>query len=105
MHVEILWRFLAIYRGTQRRFPPKCIENTFQVTQSTCRSLEMHSKRRYKICTCSVILGGLVLLSIIFWKILDAILSLKKMRILLIRLSIAFSSPKILGLLFLQKIA
>ena len=102
MHVEILWRFLAIYRGTQRRFPPKCIENTFQATQSTCRSLEM---RCYKICTCSVILGGLVLLSIIFWKILDAILSFKKMRILLIRLSIAFSSPKILGLLFLQKIA
>ena len=100
MHVEILWRFLAIYRSTQRRFPPKCIENTFQATQSTCRSLEMHSKRRYKICTCSVILRGLVLL-----KILDAILSFKKMRILLIRLSIAFSSPKILGLLFLQKIA
>ena len=26
-------------------------------TQSTLRCLEVHSKRRYKICTCSVILG------------------------------------------------
>ena len=79
MHVEILWRFLAIYRGTQRRFPPKCIENTFQATQSTCRSLEMHSKRRYKICICSVVLGQLESFrnykgfGIIFPKILDAI--------------------------------
>ena len=28
-------------------------------TQSTFRFLEMHSKWRYKICTCSVILGEL----------------------------------------------
>ena len=28
-------------------------------TQSTFRFLEMHSKRRYKICICSVILGEL----------------------------------------------
>ena len=40
--------------GTQPRFPPEntcieCIENTLQVIQSTFRSLEMHSKRRYKI--------------------------------------------------------
>ena len=44
-------------RATQRRFP-KFTENTFSVrTQSTLRCLEVHSKRRYKICTCSVILG------------------------------------------------
>ena len=46
-------------RGTQRRFLPKCIENTFQAIQSIFRSLEMHSRRRYKICICSVILGEL----------------------------------------------
>ena len=46
-------------RGTQRRFPPKYIENTFQAIQSTLKSLEMYSNRRYKICTSSVILGEL----------------------------------------------
>ena len=33
-------------RGTQRRFSPKCIENTFQAIQSTFRPLEIHSNRR-----------------------------------------------------------
>ena len=47
----------AFYRGTQRRFPPKYIENTFLAIQSTFRHLEMHSKRRYKISICSVVLG------------------------------------------------
>ena len=46
-------------RGTQRRFPPTYIENTFQAIQSTFRTLEMHSTRCYKICICSVILGQL----------------------------------------------
>ena len=46
-----------INRGTQRRFPPKCIKNTFWATQSTFRSLEMLSKRRFEIYICSVILG------------------------------------------------
>ena len=49
----------GVYRGTQRRFPPKYIENTFSAIHSTFRSLEMHSKRSYKICICSVILGEL----------------------------------------------
>ena len=44
------------YRATQRRFPPKCIESTFWAIQSTFRSLEIHSKRRYKIFICSAIL-------------------------------------------------
>ena len=36
------------------------LETLFSVrTQSTFRFLEMHSKRRYKICICSVILGKL----------------------------------------------
>ena len=44
-------------RGTQRRFPPKYIENSFQAILSTIRSLEMRSKsQRYKICMCQVIL-------------------------------------------------
>ena len=44
-------------RGTQPRLPPKCIENTFSLTiQSTFKSLEMHSNRRYKSCICSVVL-------------------------------------------------
>ena len=46
-------------RGTQRRFHPKCIQNTFWATQSTFRSVEMLSKRRYEIYICSVILGQL----------------------------------------------
>ena len=37
---------LSYYRGTQRRFPPKYVENTFCAVQSTFRSLEKHSKRR-----------------------------------------------------------
>ena len=48
----------VLIRGTQRGFPHKNIENTFWVIQSTCRSLEMHSKRCFKICICSVILLG-----------------------------------------------
>ena len=31
----------------------------FQATQSTFRSLEMHSKKHYKICRCSVNIGQL----------------------------------------------
>ena len=37
----------------------KYIENTFRAMQSTLRCLEMHSKRRYRTCFCSVILGEL----------------------------------------------
>ena len=55
------------------------LTTTFKAIQSTFRSLEMHSKRRYKICICSVILGELESFrnykgfSIIFPKILDEI--------------------------------
>ena len=96
----------TLFRGTQRRFPPKCIENTFQAIQSTFSSLEMHFKRCYKICICSVVLGQLESfrnykgLRIIFPKILDAILSFTKVRIFLIPPSIACLGPKILGFLF-----
>ena len=48
-----------IIRGTQRRFPPKYIGVVFEAIQNTLRSLEMHSKGRYKIFTCLVILGEL----------------------------------------------
>ena len=101
----------ALFGGTERRFPPKCIENTFKAIRSTFRSLEMHSKRRHKICICSVVLEQLESFrnykgfGIIFSKILDAILSFTKNRIFLILLSVAFSNPKILGFLFLRKTA
>ena len=73
----------CVQQGTQRWFSlHKCIENTFQAIQSTFTSLEMHSKRGYKICIdCSVILLGNLSrfaedqgYSIIFPKILDAII-------------------------------
>ena len=62
----------------------------------------MYSKRRYKICICSVILaevesfGGF---SIIFPKILHAISRFTKVRIFLFPLSVTFLNPKILGFL------
>ena len=65
--------------GTQRRFPPKYIENNFFAIQRTFKSLEMYSEWRCKKFICSVILGELESfrnskgLSIIFPKILDAI--------------------------------
>ena len=46
-------------RGTQRRFPPNALKTLFQAIQSNFRPLQMYSKRRYKICTCSVILEEL----------------------------------------------
>ena len=45
------------YRGTQRRFPPECIEVI--LGYPFIDLWEMHSKWRYKICICSVILGEL----------------------------------------------
>ena len=77
--------------------------------QSNFRSLEMHSKRRYKICICSVILGELESFrnyegfSIIFPKILDAVYLITKLRILLILLSITLLNPKMLGFRFSAK--
>ena len=45
---------MLVHRGkrwwTKRRFPPNEIETTFQAIQSNFRSVEMHSKRRYKNC-------------------------------------------------------
>ena len=70
----------------------------------------MHSKRRYKICICSVILGELEafrnykVFSVIFQKILDAIKRFTKVEMFLIPLSITLN-PKILDYLFLGKLA
>ena len=64
------------------------------------RSLEKHSKRRYKILFCSAILGELESFqnykgfSISFPKILGAIYRFPKVRIFLIALSITFQNPK-----------
>ena len=55
------------------------LQNTLSAIQITFRSLEMHSKWRYKICICSVILGELKTFqtykgfSIIFPKSLEVI--------------------------------
>ena len=40
-------QYAAKYRGTQRRFPRKCIENT-KAIQITFTSLEKHFKQCYK---------------------------------------------------------
>ena len=55
---------VGVVRGTQRRFPPKCIENNFYAIQSIFTPLEMLSKGRYNIRICSVILGDLSLFEI-----------------------------------------
>ena len=71
----------------------------------------MHSRRRYKICICSVILGELEAFrnykgfNVIYPKILDAVERFTKVRIFVIPLSITFLNPKILGFLFLRKLA
>ena len=69
-------------RSTKQWFPPKIPrENIFWAIQSTVKSLEMHSKWRYKICISSVIqrqlehLQKIRRLSIISQKSLDVILS------------------------------
>ena len=77
----------------------------------TFRSLEIHSKKRYKICICSVILGELEAFrnykgfSVIFPKILDVLESFRNVRIFFFPLAITFLNPKILGFLFLRKLA
>ena len=50
---------LRSVRGTQRPFPPTNIENTFEAIQSSCRYVEMHSKRGYEFSACSDILEEL----------------------------------------------
>ena len=59
----------------------------------------MHSKRRYKICTCSVILGVLEMRN------LDAIHRTSKVTTFLIPPFFTFLNPKILGFLFVRKIS
>ena len=76
--------------------------------KSTLRSLEMHFERRYKICTCQVILRELESFrnykgfSIIFPKILDAIELVTKVTSFLIPLH-TFLNPKVLGIHFCTK--
>ena len=94
-------------RGTQRRFPPRCNENTFQAIQSTSRSLEIYTKRCNKICTCSVILGELESfrnykgIRNIFSEHFRCHLTYYEIEnFFLIPFSITFLNPKILGFLF-----
>ena len=71
---------------------------TLFAIQSTFRYLEMHSKRRYKICICSVILGEFQT-----FRKGGEIWRITKVRHFLVSLSIAFLNPKILGSLFSTK--
>ena len=54
---ESRFKFAVFIMCTPRRFPPKFIENTFFKLSRVLLDLEMHSKRHYKICICSVNLG------------------------------------------------
>ena len=80
-----------------------------EAIQSTFRSLEMHSKRHYKTCICSVILGEFESFQnykgfgIIFSKKLRCNQCITKVRIFLSPLSITFLKLKILGFLFSTK--
>ena len=57
---------LIIWQGhpTMISSTPKYVKSTFLAIQSSFRCPEIHSKRRYKICICSVILGTLRLFEI-----------------------------------------
>ena len=50
---------ISLYQGHPTTVPRKYTVNTFYTIKSTFRSLKMHSKRRYKICVCSVIVEEL----------------------------------------------
>ena len=103
---------LIVTRGTQPRFPPKYIASTFYRLSWVLLGIyyvEMYSKRRYKICICSVILGeresfrNYQGFSSIFPKVWDAIEHIEKERIFLILLCITILSPKILRFLFSRR--
>ena len=85
-------------RGTQRGFLLNALKTLFRL--SRVLSDLWKCRRRYKICTCSVVQG----LQYYFPEILDALLSFTNVRINLIPLSIPLLNPKILGFLFLRKI-
>ena len=103
--LAVIWEISnSNLRGTQRGF-------LLNALKTLCRLSRVLSdlwkcRRRYEICTCSVVLGQFESFrnykgfSIIFPKILDVILSFTNVRIFLIPLSIAFLNPKILGFLF-----
>ena len=102
MHEKHFFRLLHV-----ALHPKNCCEGD----QSTFRPLQMHSKRPYKICICSAILGepksfrNCKGFGIIVPKILDAIQRITKVKIILIPLSITFFNPKIQVSFFLRKIA
>ena len=100
--------FVPFLRGIQRRrFLLSTLKILFRLgVRSTLTSLEKHSKRRYKICICSVILGELESFrnykgfSINFPKIS----LITKVIIFFIPLSITFLSAIFLSFLFLRDI-
>ena len=87
------------------------LKNLFRLPTVLFRSLEMHSKRCYKICIHSVMPGepeafwNYEGFGVIFPKILGANASFTKVIIFLIPLSIKILNPEILGFLFLLNLA
>ena len=85
------------------------IKTLFWLSKVLLDLLEKHSKRRCKICICSVILGELESirnykgLRIIFPQILDEIWRITKVRHSLIPLSTTLLNPKIVGFLSFYK--
>ena len=85
------------------------LKTLFWLSKVLLDLLEKHSKRRCKICICSVILGELESirnykgLRIIFPKILDEIWRITKVRHSLIPLSTTLLNPKIVGFLSFYK--
>ena len=63
-YYQLIITLRAAVRGTQRLFPPKYIENTFQAIQGNFRSLEMHSKQRIRFISVRSSQGNLSLFKI-----------------------------------------
>ena len=63
-YYQLIITLRAAVRGTQRLFPPKYIENTFQAIQGIFRSLEMHSKQRIRFISVRSSQGNLSLFKI-----------------------------------------
>ena len=100
--------WLIVIGAPNDEFLPNTLKTLFTAIQSIFRSLEMHSKWHYRICTRSVILGEVESFRnykdfSIICPILDAIQRVMKVRIFLIPLSIIFLNPEILGFLFHER--
>ena len=101
---------LSLIPFPQRWFLVNALKLFFQAKLSTFRSLEVHSKRRYKICICSFLLGELEVFRNNKCRVIFAILEnfrcnntrFTKMRLSLFPLTVIFLNLNILGFLFYE---